>query len=446
MKHTDAGTRNRVRLRYLAQLNPSKTETADIPKDTAVSFLPMEAVGENGELDLSQQREIGAVETGYTYLRDGDVAYAKITPCFENGKAAEMAGLTEGIAFGTTELTVLRPRRDKCHGRFLYWVIKSPEFLVSGEATMTGAGGQKRVPDNFARNFEIACPPLPEQRAIAAFLDRETAKIDALVEEQRRLIALLKEKRQAVISQAVTRGLDPTAPLKPSGIDWLGNIPAHWEMKRVKHLVIENQGLQIGPFGGMLKDLPDHETKFKLYGQENTISGDFTKGNRWVEADRFEELKSYAIKGGDLVLTRKGSIGNCQIFPTGALPGIIDSDTIRVRIDKRVASPAYVQTCFQEADCIAIQLDLTKRGAILSGLNSSVVANLGFPLPPLSEQQALLDFLSQEKTKYDTLTAEAERAIALLTERRAALISAAVTGKIDLRETTDPTRSPEPVA
>ncbi|QBR35781.1 restriction endonuclease subunit S [Leisingera sp. NJS201] len=255
------------------------------------------------------------------------------------------------------------------------------------------------------------------------------------MEEQRRLIALLKEKRQAVISHAVTKGLDPTAPLKPSGIDWLGDIPAHWEMKRVKHLVFSRQGIQIGPFGGMLKDLPSEETGFKLYGQENTISGDFEKGSRWIEPERYEELKSYELKAGDLVLTRKGSIGNCQIVPSDACPGIADSDTIRVRVDTDIALPEYVQACCQDAGFIGTQLDLTKRGAILSGLNSSVVANLAFPLPPKAEQVELLAFLLLEEEKFSALTTEATRAIALLKERRAALISAAVTGKVDVRDT-----------
>lgn len=330
--------------------------------------------------------------------------------------------------------TVLQPLAE-VHPPFSHWLLKSAVFQeefyrwgrgIVADLWTTKYSEMKRIP--------LALPPLAEQQAIAAFLDRETAKLDALVEEQRRLIALLKEKRQAVISHAVTKGLDPTAPLKPSGIDWLGDIPAHWEMKRVKHLVISQQGIQIGPFGGMLKDLPTEETGYKLYGQENTISGNFGKGSRWIEPKRYEELLSYELRSGDLVLTRKGSIGNCQIFPPDACPGIADSDTIRVRIDANVAVSEYVQGCFQDADFISTQLDLTKRGAILSGLNSSVVANLAFPLPPRDEQTQLLAFLTTEEAKFSALTAEATRAITLLQERRAALISAAVTGKIDVRD------------
>ena len=216
------------RLRFAAELNPSKAEVANLDRETAVSFLPMEAIGDDGTLSLDKEKTIGELESGYTYFRDGDVTVAKITPCYENGKGALMRGLTGGIGFGTTELIVARPKPEHVTGTFLHYLFISPDFRSIGESHMYGAGGQKRVPDAFVRNFATAFPPLAEQTAIAEFLDRETGKIDELVAEQRRLMELLKEKRQAVISHAVTRGLNPAAPLKPSGIEWLGDVPEHW--------------------------------------------------------------------------------------------------------------------------------------------------------------------------------------------------------------------------
>lgn len=140
---------------------------------------------------------------------------AKITPCFENGKAAVMNGLPGGFGFGTTELIVVRPLPARAVGRYLYWVLISPDFRNPATAVMYGAGGQKRVPDEFVRDFALAMPSVPEQDAIAAFLDRETGKIDALVAEQERLIALLKEKRQALISAAVTGKIDVRNLVQP---------------------------------------------------------------------------------------------------------------------------------------------------------------------------------------------------------------------------------------
>lgn len=222
-----------TRLRHVVALNPSKSEVASLGRDTEVSFLPMEAIGDDGSLTLDRIRPISEVESGYTYFREGDVTIAKITPCFENGKGAVMRGLHNDHGFGTTELIVARPVSGKVSSDYLHLLFTSRTFRQLGEAAMYGAGGQKRIPDDFVRDFVTALPPPSEQVAIATFLDRETAKIDALVAEQENLIGLLKEKRQAVISHAVTKGLDPSVPMKDSGVEWLGEVPAHWGVSGV---------------------------------------------------------------------------------------------------------------------------------------------------------------------------------------------------------------------
>ena len=283
-------------------------------------------------------------------------------------------------------------------------------------------------------------PPLSEQTAIAALLDTETAKIDELVAEQRRLMDLLKEKRQAVISHAVTKGLNPNAPMKSSGIEWLGDVPEHWEVTRLKYLVAnENHaGIQTGPFGGMLTGvLYQDDGEFKVYGQENVLSGDFEKGIRWIPGEQFEALSNYRANSGDLLFTRKGSIGGCCRFPDTARSGIIDSDTIRVSLKQEAISHDFLLLAFKFSQYQEVQIQMMKRGAILSGLNSEVISNLIIIAPPILEQFAIVTYLNTESSKFDTLTVEAQRAIDLLQERRTALISAAVTGQIDVRADRD---------
>jgi len=199
---------NLTRLRFIARFNPSKSEIASLLPETEVSFLPMDAIGDDGSLRLDATRPLSAVEQGYTYFRDGDLLIAKITPCFENGKGALAAGLLGGIGFGTTELIVVRPLPGRAVAAYLQWLFVGPDFRNAGTAAMYGAGGQKRVPDEFVRNFVVAVPPPAEQRAIAAFLDRECGKIDTLTSEAERAIALLKERRAALISAAVTGKID----------------------------------------------------------------------------------------------------------------------------------------------------------------------------------------------------------------------------------------------
>ena len=190
------------RLRFALTLGPSRRELDRLPAEAPVSFVPMEAVGEFGAIDLSQEREVGEIGAGYTYFANGDVVIAKITPCFENGKGAVGSGLTNGAALGTTELHVLRPHAE-LDRQFLYYLTASDRFRKTGAAMMYGAGGQKRVPEEFIKDYFAAFPPIDEQRAIAAFLDRETAKIDALIEKKRQVIASLVDRRETIISHAI---------------------------------------------------------------------------------------------------------------------------------------------------------------------------------------------------------------------------------------------------
>jgi type I restriction enzyme, S subunit len=162
------------RLRYVCSINPSGSELGLSP-GTLVSFIPMEAVGEGGGLSLEAEKSIEDIGTGYTFFANGDVVVAKITPCFENGKGALAENLKNGVAFGTTELHVLRPGLE-LDPRFLFYVSMSKHFRNVGESEMYGAGGQKRIPESFIKDFRLGLPPRSDQTAIADFLDRKTAR------------------------------------------------------------------------------------------------------------------------------------------------------------------------------------------------------------------------------------------------------------------------------
>jgi len=363
-------------------------------------------------------------------LRGGDTIITKDSETADDiAVAAYVPDDLPGVVCGY-HLSMVRPRGSTC-GAFVKRLFDSiyakARFAVAANGLTRVGLGQYAVD-----NIDLPFPPVDEQRAIVAFLDRETAKIDALVEEQKRLIELLKEKRQAVISQAVTKGLDQNVQMKSTG-QVVGVIPVGWAAKRLKYLVRHADGIQMGPFGGMLLQLESEDTGFKVYGQENTISGDFTLGTRWVTEERFNVMRSYQIEVGDLLLTRKGSLGNARLIANIQQPGVIDSDTIRVRVQPNLMQPELLALLLHEADYISDQIALAKRGAILPGLNSETIANIEIALPPHDQQVALLQFLREQRGQFDQLVADAQLSIHLLQERRSALISAAVTGKIDVR-------------
>lgn len=432
-----------IRLRRCVQLNPSKGEIADHDRAAEVSFLPMDAVGNDGQLDLSRTRPVGELETGYTYFRDGDVALAKITPCFENGKGALMTGLVGGFGFGTTELIVARPIPSRIHPAFLNWLFRSPNFRLEGEARMYGAGGQKRVPDDFVRELVWSIPALAEQTTIASFLDHETAKIDALIAEQEKLIALLAEKRQATISHAVTRGLNPEVPMKDSGVAWLGEVPGHWEVCALRRVIraIEQ---------GWSPECHAREADENEWGvlKAGCLNGGVFRQteNKALPPELTPDLK-YEVQVGDVLMSRaSGSpelVGSTAVV-TATRPGLMLSDKIfRLRLEDAMLPRFFAIVLNSRASRTQIENALSGGNGMANNLPQSNLLEFSIAVPPTAEQVAIADFVEAETNRLDSLRAASERAITLLKERRAALIAAAVTGQIDVRGWIQPVREAE---
>lgn len=193
------------RLRYVAKLNPSMR--IDLLDTDEVSFLPMDAIGENGSIEIDRIRLVGDIKSGYSYFENNDVVFAKVTPCFENGKGAIMRGLNNGTGFGTTEITVLRPKKNILTA-YINLIVRCSSFKAFGEGSMTGAGGLKRVPDEFTRNYLIPLPCLDEQQKISEFIATNSSRIDRLIAQSNHSITLLKERRSALITAAVTGQID----------------------------------------------------------------------------------------------------------------------------------------------------------------------------------------------------------------------------------------------
>jgi type I restriction enzyme S subunit len=311
--------------------------------------------------------------------------------------------------------------------KFFFYFTQSKYFqeqLVS--RSKSAAQGGIYMGDVVATS--LAYPPLDEQAQISIFLDRETAKIDALIAEQQRLIELLKEKRQAVISHAVTKGLNPDAPMKDSGIEWLGEVPADWDVVRLK-FVIEN--VKAGPFGSALTKDNYVSEGYRVYGQEQVIPNDFNIGDYFITPKKFDELSQYSVAPGDLLISCVGTFGKIAVVPDNIEPGIINPRLIRLRCSKTIKT-AYLVEVMRSVVTFE-QLASFTRGGTMDVINIGTLSEIFIALPPISQQSELIDFINQRAARFDTLTAEAQRAIDLLQERRTALISAAVTGQIDVR-------------
>ena len=309
----------------------------------------------------------------------------------------------------------------KYFGRLLS--VCSVELSIRGKGTTF----LELSADELAR-FKTPIPPLPEQTAIAEFLDRETGKIDGLVAEQRRLMELLKEKRQAVISHAVTKGLNPHAPMKPSGIEWLGDVPEHWEIRTLAKVSTKITNGFVGPTRDILvpSGTPYIQSTHIKKGRVNFDGGYF------VSSEWSESHSKSILAEGDVLIVQTGGIGDVALVSANEA-GFNCHALIIVASVKDLLSGAFLAAVFQ-SEYGRQKLVSLRTGGMHPHLNCGNVKYIEIPLPSLAEQSAILKFVETELAKFDTLTAEAQRAIDLLQERRTALISAAVTGQIDVRE------------
>ena len=351
----------------------------------------------------------------------GDVLFGKLRPYLAKVYLANSSGEAVG------DFHVLRPSVTMSP-RFLQYQILNKAFIDVLDGTTFGSKMPRASWESLG-NMPLALPSPNEQTNIAAFLDCETAKIDALIAEQEKLIALLVEKRQATISQAVTRGLNLGTPMKDSGVAWLGEVPAHWLVKRMKHLVRESIA---GPYGSSLTKSMYVTTGYRVYGQQQVIPDDFAIGDYYISEDKFAEMGRYRVMPGDVLISVMGTIGRAAVVPTAVEPGIINPRLVLYRVVEQLILPRYLQV-FLNNPTSQRYFALAAQGTTMEGLNMSSIGELYVAVPPMSEQQKILKFIQFEGKKIDILSAEAARVIALLKERRSALIAAAVTGQIDVR-------------
>ena len=305
------------------------------------------------------------------------------------------------------------------HLRWLFFLLHTLDLDgISKDSAVPGLSRED------VYSWRLPLPPLNEQREIASFLDRETAKLDALTHKSQRLIELLREKRQALISHAVTKGLDEHAETRDSGVEWLGEIPSHWDVRSV--------GSAAQVFGG---GTPSSQTSEYWDGDIPWLTpSDVTANDSMYVRNTSRRITSLGLESsaarvmppGSVLMTSRASIGDAVInrVPMATNQGFINlvPDTARLN-------------CKYLALWIGLQTDLLHvlgSGSTFLEITKSTFKALRLPLPPLHEQHAIAHFLDRETAKLDALIHKSERLIELLREKRKALISAAVTGKIDI--------------
>ncbi len=416
-KHWDA-----VHLRWIAKIYAGGTPSKAI-----------EEYWENGSVPWINSGEVnqGLICEVSTYITE--VAYKNSSAKWIPKNALVMAlagqGKTKGmiaqLAIDATcnqSMAAIVPH-DLQGSRYFFWWLHSNYQNIRNMA-----GGDLRDGLNLELLGDIVCP-IPgkeEQKSIAAFLDHETAKIDALIEKQQRLIELLKEKRQAVISHAVTKGLNPNAPKKDSGVEWLGEVPAHWAIRKFGYISMVVRGGSPRPAG-----------------DPALFNGDYSP---WVTVAEITKDDEIYLTETETFLTKKGS-EQCRVFSKGTL--VLSNSGATLGVPKILSIDANANDGVVGFEDLTLSHEFAyfylstltddlreriKQGSGQPNLNTDIVKAISVPVPPIQEVESVIESIKNSREQFNALIEKAKNGIELLQERRTAIISAAVTGKIDVRD------------
>ena len=399
------------------------------PQEEMLSVTIAEGVIRQSTLleDKSKKDTSRLDKSAYKLVRPGDIAYNKM-------RAWQGAiGMSEYIGIVSPAYVVQRPRNG-VNSRYLHYLLRTPAFATEAERWSYGIASDmwSLRPEHFKMIY--ACvPPLPEQAAIVRYLNRIDGRIRRYLHSRERLIELLKEYRQAVIHEAVTQGLDPDVPLKPSGIEWLGDVPAHWEVRRLRHAV----NMRVS---NVDKHSKEGELPVRLCNYVDVYKNDrITERVPFMRATaKATEIDRFRLEIGDVLITKDSEVWNDIGVPAfveySAKDLVCGYHLALLRSMKSVLNGAYLFYSLQSST-IAYQFHIAANGVTRYGLSHHAIKSVRFPIPPLPEQAAIAAYLDKQTAAVDAAMTRAQREIELLSEYRTRLIVDAVTGQVDVRDT-----------
>lgn len=326
----------------------------------------------------------------------------------------------------------LRPKKQQNYRFLNYWLSCAYHNGLSKRNIKQTTGIQNLDITTFFNEKAIVVP-LDEQIRIVDYIDNRCAEIDKVIKAKETTNEKLKEYRQSIIYEAVTKGLDKNSKMKDSGIEWIGEIPKGWRISKIKFLLLESSNsMRIGPYGSSLSgSVIQQEGNYKVYGQENLIADNFSIGEKYISNNKYEELNAYTLRPGDITISMMGTIGKCSIVPSQIEPGIMDSHLIRIRFNSSKIVSTFFKYSFSSDSSIK-QLYYYSQGSIMNGLNSSIIKSISIALPSIGVQIKIVNYLDRKCAEIDSVISSNEKTIDKLKEYRQSIIYEAVTGKVEV--------------
>jgi type I restriction enzyme S subunit len=406
------------RLKFVAHVEAGQSPPSELVVEGSEGLAFLQGNADFGALNPSPRQVCDAAPKR---AEVGDILLSVRAPV----GALNIADRAYGIGRG---LCAIRPARffDRNYFYHLLGVTRSRLDSVATGSTYDA------VTASDVGNLPALVPDLAEQRDIATFLERQTADVDALVARKERLIEVLGEKRAALVGRAVTKGLDPNVQMKDSGVEWLGAVPTEWVCLALARVTLSRCD---GPFGSGMKSEHYSNSGVRVVRLQNIGWAEYLDSDRaYVDEAYAIQLGDHGVVGGDLLIAGLGDdghlVGRACVAPDDIAPAMVKADCFRFRLDRRKVLPAFAAYQLSATATAAFGM---ATGATRSRMNLTTTATRPIALPPLNEQGQIVEVLDQDRAIFVAATARIRDAIERLKELRSALISAAITGKIDVR-------------
>ncbi|WP_318512137.1 restriction endonuclease subunit S [Photobacterium leiognathi] len=434
------------KMRYMFSFGKGLTITKDNLKDDGIPCVNYGEVHSKFGFEVTPHKHaLKCVDQSYlksgssSLLKKGDLIFADTSEDIDgSGNFTQL--ISDSPVFAGYHTIIARPYDRECY-RFFAYLIDAKELRTQIRHAVKGVKVFS-ITQAILRSVNIWLPPLEERKQIAAFLDHETAKTDTLIQKQQQLIELLKEKRQAVISHAVTKGLNPNVPMKDSGVEWLGEVPEHWVVSPLKMHITTRKGVAFKSADFCSSGI--RVVKASDIKQRTIKTSDVFLPNKFTT-----EYPKAILNEGEVVLSTVGStpdVKNSAVGQIGKVPkelagSLLNQNTVIFSPQSKILEKDFLFYLIQ-TNVYRDHLDLHAHGtANQASLSIADMLNFIFALPTIKEQQEISSYIAKSNDYFDLIEGNCNKAIALMQERRTALISAAVTGKIDVRNWVAPATS-----
>lgn len=416
-----------VKLRYTGTFENGLTySTGDIVEDDGILVLRSSNI-QNEHITFDDCVYVNSVP------KELMVSKGDIIICSRNGSAALIGkcAIIEDDVKASFGAFMMRYRAN-INNKFAFYLFLS---AVANYRGLFSTSTINQLTMSIINQMQVALPSDTEQKNIAAYLDRKVSQIDATIAEKEQMLEDIKAYRSAIISEAVTKGLDKNVEMKDSGIEWIGIIPKTWKIVRIKHILdYKTDSLRVGPFGSSLSGNDFKTEGYWVYNQRVVLDNNFNSNDTFVSQEKYKELSSFKVFAGDILLTTRGTIGKVAIVPNTFHEGVLHPCLIRFRVDDSIVNKDFLAYYFNDTNLILDQVKYNSNSTTIDVIYSYTLKELIVSLPPLDVQNDIVAHLNYRVQKIDEMLKEASQSVENLKSYKSTLITEAVTGKIDLRE------------